>query len=155
MERWLSFDCYGTLVDWRTGIAQGIEAVAAGQSARLLPVYYRQEAEVQAEGFRPYREVLGEALRRAAVEAAITLGPGADLILPDGLPRWPVFAAAGVRDGPSVPPAGPAGPRILPQSRAPPRGGGPAPPPPAPGARPPVTGGSGRLAPGWIPGCPR
>ncbi|TMD08525.1 MAG: HAD family hydrolase, partial [Chloroflexi bacterium] len=50
MVRWLTFDCYGTLVDWRTGIAQGIEAVAPGQSARLLPLYYRQEAAVQAEG---------------------------------------------------------------------------------------------------------
>ncbi|HYS30223.1 MAG TPA: HAD family hydrolase [Candidatus Limnocylindria bacterium] len=95
MVRWLTFDCYGTLVDWRTGIAQGIEAVAPGHSARLLPFYYQQEAAVQAEGFRPYREVLAEALRRAAAEAAITLGPGADLVLPDGLPRWPVFADVG------------------------------------------------------------
>src|SRR3989442_5605866 len=95
MERWLSFDCYGTLVDWRTGIAKGIEAVAPGQSGRLLPLYYRQEAAVQAEGFRSYREVLGEALRRAAAEAAVTLGAEADLVLPDSLPRWPVFADVG------------------------------------------------------------
>ena len=95
MVRWLTFDCYGTLVDWRTGIAQGIEAVAPGQSGRLLPLYYRQEAAVQAEGFRSYREVLGEALRRAAAEAAVTLGAEADLVLPDSLPRWPVFADVG------------------------------------------------------------
>jgi 2-haloacid dehalogenase len=93
--RWLTFDCYGTLVDWRAGIAQGIEAVAPGESARLLPFYYRHEAEVQREPFRPYREVLSESLRRAAGEAGVPLGEGADQILPDTLPRWPVFADVG------------------------------------------------------------
>jgi 2-haloacid dehalogenase len=93
--RWLTFDCYGTLVDWRAGIAQGIEAVAPGESARLLPFYYRHEAEVQREPFRPYREVLSESLRRAAGEAGVPLGEGADHILPDTLPRWPVFADVG------------------------------------------------------------
>src|SRR4030088_2135773 len=51
--RWLTFDCYGTLVDWRTGIAGAIKAVAPGESERLLPMYYRHEFQVQAEGFRP------------------------------------------------------------------------------------------------------
>jgi 2-haloacid dehalogenase len=93
--RWLTFDCYGTLVDWRTGIARAIEAVAPGQSERLLPLYYRHEVQVQAEGFLPYREVLQEALLRAATEAGVSLSPGSERILPDTLPDWPVFPDVG------------------------------------------------------------
>jgi 2-haloacid dehalogenase len=90
-ERWLTFDCYGTLVDWRTGIARAIDSIAPGQSARLLPVYYRREAEVQAEAFRLYRDVLDEALERTA-EAVVTLPPGREHVLSESLPTWPVFA---------------------------------------------------------------
>jgi 2-haloacid dehalogenase len=75
---WITFDCYGTLVDWRAGIARGIEAVAPGQSGHLLPIYYRQEA-----------------LRRAAAEGGVTLPPGSDRVLPDSLPDWPVFPDVG------------------------------------------------------------
>lgn len=95
MLRWLTFDCYGTLVDWRAGIAQGIETVAPGESDRLLPLYYRHEAAIQREPYRPYREVLGEALRRAAGEAGVPLSRGAEGVLSDTLPQWPVFADVG------------------------------------------------------------
>jgi 2-haloacid dehalogenase len=94
-ERWLTFDCYGTLVDWRTGIARAIESVAPDQSARLLPIYYRREAEVQAEAFRLYRDVLDEALKRTATEANVTLAPGREHVLPKSLHTWPVFADVG------------------------------------------------------------
>jgi 2-haloacid dehalogenase len=93
--RWLTFDCYGTLVDWRAGIAGAIKTVAPGESEGLLPMYYRHEVQVQAEGFRPYREVLHEALLRAVAEAGLTLGPGAGWILSDTLPNWPVFPDVG------------------------------------------------------------
>jgi len=95
MVRWVTFDCYGTLVDWRAGIARGIDAVAPGESERLLPIYYRHEAAVQAERFRSYRQVLTQALRRAAEEAGVRLGAGAESVLPDTLPTWPVFSDVG------------------------------------------------------------
>ena len=94
-DRWATFDCYGTLVDWRAGIAAGIERVAPGRSQALLPLYYRHEALVQAERFRSYREVLGESLRRAAAEAGAPLKAGAETVLADGLPGWPVFPDVG------------------------------------------------------------
>ena len=91
-ERWLTFDCYGTLVDWRTGIARAIDSVAPSTSARLLPLYYRREAEVQAEPFRLYRDVLDEALRRTFEEAQVTVAPEQTHVLSESLPSWPVFA---------------------------------------------------------------
>lgn len=69
--------------------------MAPGDSGRLLPLYYRHEAGVQAEPFRSYRDVLTRALRRAAEEAGVRLGPGAESVLPDTLPTWPVFADVG------------------------------------------------------------
>jgi 2-haloacid dehalogenase len=94
-DRWASFDCYGTLVDWRAGIASAVERVAPGRSAQLLPLYYRHEAAVQAEGFRPYREVLAESLRRAAGEAGVHLPAGGEAVLAETLPDWPVFPDVG------------------------------------------------------------
>jgi len=94
-ERWLTFDCYGTLVDWRTGIARAIESLAPGESVRLLPIYYRREAEVQAEAFRLYRDVLDEALRRTLAEAWVAVAPPREHALPESLPTWPVFADVG------------------------------------------------------------
>ena len=76
MDRWATFDCYGTLVDWNAGIA------AALGDESLLERYHELEPRVQAEdpGMR-YRDVLRETARRLGVDA----DPAATL------PDWPVF----------------------------------------------------------------
>jgi 2-haloacid dehalogenase len=76
VERWATFDCYGTLVDWNAGIG------AALGDASLLGRYHKLEPIVQAEApGRRYREVLRETARRLGVYA----DPAASL------PDWPVF----------------------------------------------------------------
>ena len=76
MERWATFDCYGTLVDWNAGIG------AALGNASLLERYHELEPVVQAEEpGRRYRDVLRETARRLGVDA----DPAASL------PNWPVF----------------------------------------------------------------
>jgi 2-haloacid dehalogenase len=76
VERWATFDCYGTLVDWNAGLA------AALGDASLLERYHELEPHVQAENpGRSYREVLRETARRVGVDA----DPAASL------PEWPVF----------------------------------------------------------------
>ncbi|HET8605904.1 MAG TPA: HAD-IA family hydrolase [Gaiellaceae bacterium] len=77
MERWATFDCYGTLVDWNAGI-RGVVG------DELLDRYHELEPEIERE--RPaasYREVMAEALRRLGLPEPDALG--------DSLPRWPVF----------------------------------------------------------------
>ena len=92
MTRWATFDCFGTLVDWRHGIATGIELLFPGRGAELLEVYNRIEPQVQAERpVRRYREVLAESLRRTAAEAGVDLVPDDASVLGTGLPYWPVF----------------------------------------------------------------
>ena len=67
----LTFDCYGTLIDWEAGILAGLRRVLApvGVAAtddELLEAYARAEADLEAGPYQRYREVLGEALRRVA-----------------------------------------------------------------------------------------
>jgi len=77
MERWATFDCYGTLIDWNRGIRETI-------GAELLERYHEVEPQVQAEDpTRSYRQVLTETARR--------LGVADPEELASSLPDWPVF----------------------------------------------------------------
>lgn len=89
--RWLTFDCYGTLVDWEKGMTEALRSVSS-QWAALLGAYHVQEPGVQkASPAATYREVMAETLRRAAAETSIVLAPGDDDVLGRTLPSWPVF----------------------------------------------------------------
>lgn len=63
----LTFDCYGTLIDWERGIADGLGRVCRshGVSAddeALLDAFAAVEHDVQTQAYRPYRQVLAETL---------------------------------------------------------------------------------------------
>jgi 2-haloacid dehalogenase len=94
--RWLTFDCFGTLVDWRHGIRTGADLVVPGRGTELLAGFVRHEPDVQTEhpGWR-YREVLAESLRRACADAGVELLDDDASVLGTGLPYWPVFADVG------------------------------------------------------------
>ena len=85
-ERWATFDCYGTLIDWNRGIRGVLERVFGDrESDGRLRRFHELEPELQADGRRTYREVLTEAMRRlGAPESRITA-------LPESLPDWPAF----------------------------------------------------------------
>ena len=64
----LTFDCYGTLIDWEAGLLAGLRGPLAAHGveaadAEVLEAYARHEAELEAGPYRRYREVLGESLR--------------------------------------------------------------------------------------------
>lgn len=94
--RVISFDCYGTLVDWETGISDAFIRTAAEDDVWLEPgavldLYQEIEHEVEAERYRPYREVLEETARRIADRLGWDLDPDRASFLPESLPDWPVF----------------------------------------------------------------
>jgi 2-haloacid dehalogenase len=92
MTRWITFDCFGTLIDWRNGIASSADLLWPGHGAQVLDAYHRHEAGVQAEQpFRRYRDVLAETLRRAAAGLGLELLADNATILGDTIPYWPVF----------------------------------------------------------------
>jgi len=95
-ERWATFDCYGTLVDWNGGIRAELGSLFGVEHAeRLLVRYHELEPEVQAASPGvTYREVLTIALERLGEEASLRLPEGEASALARSLPTWPVFPDA-------------------------------------------------------------
>jgi 2-haloalkanoic acid dehalogenase type II len=93
----LSFDCYGTLVDWVTGITTAFGEAAARDgielaAADVIAAYHEVEPQVQADTYRPYRDVLAETALAVASRFGWTLEPENAGFLARSLPDWPVFA---------------------------------------------------------------
>jgi 2-haloacid dehalogenase len=92
-DRWATFDCYGTLVDWERGLADGLAAVwPDGDNERLLHLYHGVEPLIQEGRELPYREVMARALAAIAAIEGTELPPGRADALAESLPGWPVFA---------------------------------------------------------------
>jgi 2-haloacid dehalogenase len=92
----LTFDCYGTLIDWEAGIATGLRAVTAAHDAsvpdeELLATYARHEAALEAGPYLRYREVLARASR--GVCADLGIDPTADEVaaFAGSVGEWPAF----------------------------------------------------------------
>ena len=92
-ERWATFDCYGTLIDWNGGIAGELDRLFGDQEAtRLLARYHELEPQVQAEDPElTYRRVLTLTLERLAESEDMTLPEGEHDALARSLPSWTPF----------------------------------------------------------------
>ena len=92
MQRWATFDCYGTLIDWNAGIRGELERVFGVEAApRMLERYHELEPELEAEGHRTYREVLTLALEALMREEGVQLPEGEAGALARSLPLWQPF----------------------------------------------------------------
>jgi 2-haloalkanoic acid dehalogenase type II len=92
----LTFDCYGTLIDWESGIHEAFRAEAARDGVAidrtaLIDLYHRIEPQVESESFRRYREVLEQVTVRIAAELEWPLARERAAFLPESLPQWPPF----------------------------------------------------------------
>ena len=93
----LSFDCYGTLIDWEAGIAAVLSPWAAEQGLALdadalLAAYADSEAAVERE--QPtarYPDVLAAAFRRTGEALAAPVSEAWAQRLGDSVPDWPAF----------------------------------------------------------------
>jgi 2-haloacid dehalogenase len=87
VERWATFDCYGTLIDWNAGIGRELERLfGAARAGERLRAYHELEPQIQREDpSRSYRDVLTLALAR--------LGAPDEQheALARSLPDWPPF----------------------------------------------------------------
>ena len=92
-DRWATFDCYGTLIDWNGGIRAELGRLFGEEHAgRLLARYHEIEPQVQEE--RPdasYREVLAAVLTRLAEGEGLELPEGDHDAFGRSLPAWPAF----------------------------------------------------------------
>src|SRR4026207_2600081 len=70
--RWITFDCFGTLVDWQAGLAGAVRPIFGDRTDDVLRTYYAHEAIVERlKPHRSYKEVLVTALARAAQECGV------------------------------------------------------------------------------------
>jgi 2-haloacid dehalogenase len=93
MERWATFDCYGTLIDWNGGIGRELERLfGTARAGELLRAYHEVEPQVQREEpTRAYRDVLTVTLTRLAEHEGLELPAAEQASLADSLPSWRPF----------------------------------------------------------------
>ena len=91
--RWATFDCYGTLIDWNSGLRAGlVQVFGEDQADRLLARYHEIEPRIQADDPRKsYRAVMADALFEIGREEGRELGNEERDILGRSLPRWEAF----------------------------------------------------------------
>jgi 2-haloacid dehalogenase len=94
-DRWLTFDCFGTLIDWRHGIRTTGELLFPGRGPDFLDAYIALEAEVENGAFRRYRAVLADTTRRVAQQLELDLKPDDATALVSTIPHWPPFTDVG------------------------------------------------------------
>lgn len=92
----LTFDCYGTLIDWETGILRAFEGLVGADIARarrneVIRAYARHERMIEARPYLKYREVLAEVSRRVAGEFGVPIARGDEGVLADSIKDWPAF----------------------------------------------------------------
>ena len=94
----MTFDCYGTLIDWETGIQrafkQALEAtgLSPAQEAELFELYQKEEKRIEGQmPYRKYREVLALAASSAAKRFGRPIPEKLSDILARQLPSWSPF----------------------------------------------------------------
>ena len=91
----MTFDCYGTLIDWETGLLKAIQPILDSHGVRLsdsriLQIYGEIEPEEQ-NPYRLYREVLANIVRRLGERLGFVALEKEAEALPNSLPSWLPF----------------------------------------------------------------
>lgn len=92
----ISFDCYGTLIDWESGILPVLRTVLANHGhslpdADILELYGEFEAEAESGAYQTYRDVLRAVLRAFADRFQFQATPREIDSLHESVPDWPPF----------------------------------------------------------------
>ena len=92
----LTFDCYGTLIDWEAGILDALRSVLGGHGVaaadeRILECYAELEAEGEAGPYKPYREILAEVVDGFGRRFGFQPTDDDRVAMVDSVADWPVF----------------------------------------------------------------
>jgi 2-haloacid dehalogenase len=93
----VTFDVYGTLIDWETGIFQAFKREAARDGftiddpEEIIPRFHEYQREIQGGSYELYAEVLRRVAIRIAKDIGWPLEPSRSGFLPDSVPRWAPF----------------------------------------------------------------
>ena len=94
--KWVTFDVYGTLIDWETGAYDAFQAEAkrAGftiERDQVVDMFLEIQQEIQAGSYELYAEVLRRTAVRIAKDLGWPLEPSRSGFLPDSVQRWAPF----------------------------------------------------------------
>ena len=94
---WLSFDCYGTLINWEAGILGYIQPLLRRKGhdvpdGEILNLYSEFEPRRQQPPYRTYREVLAEVMRDLAAEFRVEVSDVEASGLADSIRNWEPFS---------------------------------------------------------------
>jgi len=91
----ITFDCYGTLIDWQTGIAEAFRTAAAADGVTLKPAAIRQAffdgPPAAQRPYATYREILTASATRVGKRLDWPVGRDRAAFLPESVARWPPF----------------------------------------------------------------
>jgi 2-haloacid dehalogenase len=94
--RFVTFDCYGTLIDWETGAYEAFKKEAERDGFtidrnRVTELFIKIQREIMSGSYELYAEVLRRTAVRVAQELGWDLEPSRAGFLPASVPRWPPF----------------------------------------------------------------
>jgi len=94
--RFVSFDCYGTLIDWETGAYDAYQKEADREGFtidrnELIPLFLDIQHEIQGGSYELYAEVLRRTAVRSARDMGWDLESSRSNFLPNSVPAWPAF----------------------------------------------------------------
>lgn len=94
--RVITFDCYGTLIDWETGILGALRPIliahgASIDDAEILRLYSELEAEAESSPYQPYRQILREMVHGFGVRLGFRASEEEQQSLPNSLAKWKPF----------------------------------------------------------------
>ena len=94
--QWITFDVYGTLIDWDSGVADAFTREAKREGfeidrQQVVDLFHDISADIQSGSYELYAEVLRQTAVRIAEEIGWDLEPSRSGFLPDSVPRWVPF----------------------------------------------------------------
>ena len=93
----VTFDVYGTLIDWETGVYDAFRREASkdgftiDDAQEIIPRFHQYEREIESGSYELYAEVLRRVAVRIAKDIGWPLEPSRSGFLPDSVQRWPPF----------------------------------------------------------------
>jgi 2-haloacid dehalogenase len=92
----LSFDCYGTLIDWERGILGAVRPVLSNHKIIatdeiILETFAQIESEVEAGPYRPYRDILHTVVLGMSKRFGFVPNDTECNAIVSSLPDWPPF----------------------------------------------------------------
>ncbi len=94
--KFVTFDCYGTLIDWETGVYEAFQKEADRDGFTidrdvLIPRFIEIQHEIQSGSYELYAEVLRRTAVRVSAELGWQLDSSRSQFLPNSVPRWMPF----------------------------------------------------------------